>query len=49
MNRRTRARGLGSVDNLRDLLRMGGGRCVARVYLPGLPAETLGHPPLRLW
>ena len=48
MNRRTRARGLGSVDNLRDLLRVGGGRCVARAYLPGLLAEMLGPPPLRL-
>ena len=46
MNRRTRARSLGGVDDLRDLLRVGGGRRVARAYLPDLPAETLGHPPL---
>ena len=48
MNRRTSARSLGGVDDLRDLLRVGGGRRVARAYLPDLPAETLGHPPLRL-
>jgi hypothetical protein len=48
MNRRKRARSLGGVDDLRDLLRVGGGRCVARAYFPDLSAETLGHPPLRL-